>query len=150
MKVRELVTRHVAVVFPHDTIETAAKVMREKHVGDVVVVEPGLSGMVPIGILTDRDIVVGLVAQGITDLQHITVKDAMATDLVTAGADEDITYVLERMRRFSVRRMPVINSLEVLVGIVTYDDLVRWMAHGLANFTELFPEQQEQEKRKRA
>ena len=56
MRVGDLVTSHVATVLAHESIETAARRMRERHVGDLVVVEPALSGLRPIGIITDRDI----------------------------------------------------------------------------------------------
>lgn len=150
MKISDMCNPTVVTITPDATIVDAAKLMRDRHVGDVIVVERSLSGRVPVGILTDRDIVVGLVAQDVRALDAIYVKDVMGRELVTAGADESVFEVIKRMRRFGVRRMPVINSIEVLVGIVTYDDLLQCLLAQLADFTRLLPEQQEAERQRRA
>ncbi|MCK6551292.1 CBS domain-containing protein [Myxococcota bacterium] len=150
MKVSELASRNVVTISPDATVVDAAKLMREHHVGDVVVVERNLQGRVPVGIVTDRDIVVGVVAQGVERPADVFVRDIMGRELITAGADESVSDVLRRMRRFGVRRIPVINSIEVLVGIVTYDDLVHVLVEQLAEFTRLLPEQPEHERQRRA
>ena len=147
---KHLVERHVVSVDvvacrPPDDRRTRTQVADERRHGDVdhVVTKP------PPVRPASRNHAAAEARLDLAD-QHIAAEDVMSRELITAGADEDVSWALDRMRSFKVRRMPVINSLEVLVGIITYDDLVRWMAYSLANFTELFPEQQASEKRKRA
>jgi CBS-domain-containing membrane protein len=84
-----------------------------------------------------------------TQDRSITVRDVMGRELITAGADEDLSHVLKRMQNHAVRRMPVINSLEALVGIVTYDDLIRELSEELADFTRLFSRQIARERARR-
>lgn len=150
MKISEIATHNVVTIGPDATIVDAAKLMREHHVGDVVVVERNLQGRVPVGIITDRDLVVGVLAQDVERPRDIFVRDVMGRELITAGADESVFDVARRMRRFGVRRIPVINSIEVLVGIVTYDDLVHTLVEQVADFTRLLPEQPEHERQRRA
>jgi CBS domain-containing protein len=150
MRVKDICRPEVITVLPDDTIAHAARVMREHHVGDVVVVERQISGSIPRGIVTDRDLVVGVIAQEITDLRSILVRDVMGRELIVAAVEEDIFEVVNRMRRFGVRRMPVVNSLEVLVGIVSFDDVVRALAERLLELTRLSPEQMAKEALRRA
>jgi predicted transcriptional regulator len=149
MKVKDICSTHVVTISPDASVQEAARVMREHHVGDVVVVEKQLSGVYPRGIITDRDLAVGILAQDITDVQKVLVKDAMARELITAHAEEDIFEAVSRMRKFGVRRMPVINSLEVLVGIVAYDDILHALAEKLLELARLSPEQMNQERKRR-
>jgi len=135
MKVSAICTPHVVTIPPGGSVLQAAQLMREHHVGDVIVVELTPRGQIPLGIITDRDIVIGIVAQGITDLGNVRASDAMARDLMTIGADDDVFRAMEKMSRRSLRRLPVVNAIGVLVGIVTYDDVLRGMAHRMADLT---------------
>jgi CBS domain-containing protein len=149
MRAKDICRTHVVIVRPDDTIAHAARMMREHHVGDVVVVDKQLSGHIPRGVVTDRDLVVGVIAQDIADVNAILVKDVMGRNLIVAAADEEIFDVADRMVRFGVRRMPVVNTLEVLVGIVTYDDIIQAIAKKLMELTLLFPEQMQREAERR-
>ncbi|MCC7383205.1 MAG: CBS domain-containing protein [Deltaproteobacteria bacterium] len=149
MRVSDLCNHEVVTIAPGASIAAAAKLMRDRHVGDVLVVERRPSGQVPIGILTDRDLVVGVLAQNIHALDTIRVEDAMNRQLVTIAADADLGAALHVMRTSGVRRLPVINNLEVLVGILAYDDLVHWLAEELADFSSLFTVQSHQERIRR-
>jgi CBS domain-containing protein len=123
MNVGEICSRNVVVAFKNMDIAEAARLMREQHVGSLVVVEETSGGFVPIGMLTDRDIVVAVVATEV-DERTIRVGDAMSTDLVTASLDEPIESALRRMRRRGVRRMPVLGPGDTLAGIVAVDDML--------------------------
>jgi predicted transcriptional regulator len=149
MRVKDVCNPTVVTISPDETVQDAARVMREHHVGDVIVVERQLTGVYPRGIITDRDLAVGILAQDVTDVRSITVKDVMGRELITAHAEEDIFEVVNRMRRYGVRRLPVINSLEVLVGIIAFDDIVRALAEKLLDLARLSPEQMERERMRR-
>lgn len=149
MKIGELATQQVVTSNSEATILDAARLMREHHVGDVVIVAMKDLERVPIGLITDRDIVVAVVAQDIQDLGSIRAVDVASQHLVTADADDSVEEVIAKMLAQGVRRVPVVNSLGALVGIVTYDDLVAWMAEELAGFARLFTRQRRREQQMR-
>src|SRR5262245_2669053 len=99
MKVRDLPTPEVVSIRADASVLDAARAMRERHVGSVVVVDERLSGRIPLGMLTDRDIVVGVVAQGVADLGSIRAGDVMNRELIVCRADEDVLDAMARMRQ---------------------------------------------------
>lgn len=132
MRVSEICSRHVVVTHKDEPVVEAARRMRSEHVGDLVVVDDRDGREVPVGVLTDRDIVVGVVA---TDLEHIgqlDVGDVMTSELVTATEDEDVAQVLRRMRSFGVRRVPVLDGDGALGGILSIDDVLSGLADELS------------------
>ena len=88
------------------------------------------------GIVTDRDIVVGVVAMGL-DPRELTAGDIMGDDLITVPETYDVHEALTRMREEGVRRMPVVNTRGELTGIVTFDDLLPLVAEELAALARL-------------
>jgi CBS domain-containing protein len=124
MEVAELCTRDVVTAFEDETVLDVARRMRENHVGTVVVVEPSGGGARPVGILTDRDIVVSQIAEGARALDKLHVGDAMSRSLTTVGESEMVSRAIERMQRDGVRRMPVVDDDHHLVGILAFDDVV--------------------------
>jgi len=124
----------VITVRPEEDLATAARLMREKHIGYLVVVEPTPQegGFVPIGVLTDRDIVVSVVAPEI-DPRTIRVGDAMTAKPVTVMAEDSVTDTLEQMKRIGVRRLPVVGDYGNLQGVVSLDDILAIMARDLGN-----------------
>ena len=78
-------------------------------------------------------------------LGSIRAADIMNRELIVCRADEDVLDAVARMRQFAVRRMPVVNDLEVLIGIVTYDDVLLALAERVASLARLFPEQRSNE-----
>lgn len=133
MDIGAILNRDVVVGFKHMALSEAARLMRERHVGCLVIVEDTDAGRVPIGMLTDRDIVVAAVAKDL-DARTIATGDVMATDLVTAREDDDTIGVLRRMRRSGIRRLPVLKRNGTLAGIVTVDDV---FAVAVRQLTEL-------------
>jgi CBS domain-containing protein len=125
----DIMQQNVITVRPFDELSWAARVMREKHIGYLVVVEPALAeGAVrPVGVLTDRDIVVAVVAREI-DARSLRVEDVMTRKPVVAHADEPIATALQEMRRIGVRRLPVVGEREELVGLISLDDVVTVLA----------------------
>jgi len=150
MRVEELLTRHVAFIHRNEPLLVAVRRMREEHVGALVVVEEREGAHIAIGILTDRDIVVGVFAKDVEHVAKLDVGDVMFSDLVTATEDEDIGVVLRRMRSFGVRRVPVVDGASgELRGIVTVDDALAGLSEELANAASLTSRQREREPARR-
>lgn len=126
----DLCTRVVAIAFRSTAVTEAARVMREQHVGSLVVVDETESGRVVAGMLTDRDIVTAVVAHEL-DPRTLRVEDIMSTDLVTVREQDSLANVLAAMQRKGVRRVPVTTAAGVLVGVVAIDDLVELVAEQL-------------------
>jgi CBS domain-containing protein len=129
MQVGTLCQRLVFTICQSDEISRAAQVMREKHVGYLVVVEPNpVRGIPrPVGVLTDRDIVVGVVAREV-DPKTVRVGDIMTPNPVLAAEWESMQAALQKMRQFGVRRLPVVNGYRELVGILAIDDVLKVIA----------------------
>ena len=127
MTAGEVCTRIVTIAYRGTVLSEAARLMREQHVGCLVVVEQADPGRVVVGILTDRDIVVSVVARDL-DARLMSVGEAMTTDVVTARESDSVIDLLELMRRKGVRRIPVTGPQGVLIGIVALDDLLEVVA----------------------
>ena len=132
MNVGDICARNVVTVLEHDELTTAARMMREQHVGYLVVViqKVGATGLLPIGVLTDRDIVVGVVAQS-TDPRSLRVGDLMTRQPVVVEEDATLNKALKEMRRIGVRRLPVVGRGGTLVGVLSLDDVVGAMSEEL-------------------
>lgn len=144
MQVGEICTRDVVIVDKEGSILEAAHLMREFHVGDVVVVEERHGRPAPIGILTDRDIVVELIA-GEVDFNAVAIKDVMSFKLVTAAENEGVDAAVERMRDHGVRRLPVVDGAGSLVGVLSADDLIDISAEQLLNLVSLINKERKHE-----
>lgn len=115
--VNDVMTRDVRTLPPASTIADAAKVMDELNVGVIPVCE----GDTLLGMVTDRDIVVRAVAQGLggdTPLSRV-----MSTDVRTARESDDLETVLEEMAASQIRRLPVVDASDALVGIISIGDI---------------------------
>jgi len=123
LSVGALCTRILMIVRADTPLVDAAMCMRREHVGCVVVVEKKGAGEVPVGILTDRDIVVSVVAVGI-DPRVLAVADAMSRDVALVREGDSLGAALATMRRHGVRRVPVVSEEGWLVGLLSFDDLV--------------------------
>jgi CBS domain-containing protein len=119
--------------------------MREYHVGDVVVVNARGDEKVPVGIITDRDIVLAIVASEI-DLDAVLAGDIMSHELLTAGEQESIWDVLQRMRSHGVRRLPVVNARGGLEGILSVNDFLELITEELLALAQVATRQQQREK----
>lgn len=148
MTIGEICNREVIISNRDDSVLEAAKLMRNYHVGDVVVVEQRGDERVPVGILTDRDIVVELVAREV-DATSISVGDAMSNELFTVTENEQLTDLVQRMKGRAVRRVPVVNASGALVGIVTVDDIIDLIAEQLTSLVGLVQREQHREQRSR-
>ena len=124
----ELCNRVVTIAYPSMAIDEAARLMRERHVGCVVVVqEVSPRETAVVGVLTDRDIALGVVAAD-RDPHGMRVGDVMTRDVVKVREEDSLPDVLAAMRRKGVRRVPVTRPSDVLVGIIALDDIVAVLA----------------------
>lgn len=136
MKIGEICTREVIITHRSDSALEAARLMREYHVGDVVVVDRDKDQNIPVGIVTDRDIVLELVAKEI-DAKSVTSGDIMSTDLLIANEDDQLAEKIQEMRVKGVRRVPVVNNQGGLVGVVSEDDIVGILGEQLNDLVSL-------------
>ncbi|MEZ4601277.1 MAG: CBS domain-containing protein [Syntrophotaleaceae bacterium] len=149
MRVGEVCNREVVITDRNATLLETAKLMRQKHVGDVVVVDDRPEGRYPIGILTDRDIVVELIAEEV-DVGLMLVGDCMSFDLVTARENDELFPTIKRMRDKGIRRLPVVDEAGLLIGILTVDDLIDLIAEQLTDLVRLMGHEQDRERTRRA
>ena len=113
-----------------------AQLMREHHTGSVIVVQPAEDGNIPVGIVTDRDLVIEIIAQQV-DVESVTVADVMSADLLLASESDGLWETLQRMRSRGVRRVPVVNDKQYLVGVLSVDDAIELLADELGAVSRL-------------
>lgn len=124
MNAGDICTRDVVTCGLNSTVLDACKIMRDRHVGDIVAVEKSVDGKLhPRGLLTDRDIVLAVLAREV-DAFGLFVGDVMSSPLVVAYEGEDVWQVVKRMRLHAIRRMPVVSNAGELVGLLSFDDLL--------------------------
>jgi CBS domain-containing protein len=140
MPIGEICRREVAFTYKASTVGEAAVLMRQYHVGDLVVVEEN-GKRKPIGIVTDRDIVISVVALGL-DANVLTVGDIIGGELVTASEEQGVFETIQKMRHKGVRRMPVVGAEGELAGIVAIDDLVALLADELSEIAKVVSREQ--------
>jgi len=123
----DICKRKVSVAYQHTSVVAAAQLMREDHVGAIVVVEDANGSRQVRGLITDRDIVMSVVALGL-DPEPLCLEDVMSERLVTAQEDDALPHLMQSMREHGVRRVPVIGAHDELMGIVTLDDVLKILA----------------------
>jgi CBS domain-containing protein len=141
----EICSREVVFATRDMTVRAAARLMRHHHVGSLVVVEEMNGGRrLPVGIVTDRDIVVELTAMDL-DANALTVGDIMGEELITARESEGLLEAMEIMRYKGVRRLPIVGADGQLVVIVTIDDLLEVLAEQMTELARIVAREQARE-----
>ncbi len=140
MNIGEICSREVYIVNAGEPLLQAVHEMRKRNVGCVVVVEQRGALVVPVGIVTDRD-VVRLLPERPDGIRDTRVGDAMTPDPLTLREDESIVDGMSRLRQRGVRRAPVIAGTGDLVGVVTIDDLLGVVAEQLGSLARLVERQ---------
>ena len=144
MPIGEVCNKEIITVQSEDSVLDAAKLMRQNHVGDVLVVENRNGIDVPIGIVTDRDLVMEIMAPEL-DASVITVGDIMSPEFTTVKESAGLFEAIQHMRNMAVRRLPVVDETGQLVGIVTLDDLLVLLADELHALARLVTREQQKE-----
>jgi CBS domain-containing protein len=148
MRVGEYCNREVVVVEEDGSITETARIMREYHVGDVIIVRSQNGKQIPKGILTDRDIALEIVAKS-ADPEIVRAGDAMSYELTTVNEDDDLMHAIEIMRDKGIRRLPVVDLDETLVGILTVDDVLDLVSEVFIDIVHLVDQQRRREARTR-
>ncbi len=128
--VRDLANREVVTVPSTATLRECAQAMRARHVGSLILVDPGSAR--PLGLVTDRDIILEAVAVGL-DVDTLTAGDIATRPLATVREDDDLVEAMARMRECGVRRLPVTGVDGHLCGVLALDDIVPAIAEQAAS-----------------
>lgn len=131
LTVRERATPVVVVAETDTLVLRAAQLMRQHHVGAIVVVENTETGSRPVGIVTDRDLVLGVMAEGL-DPAVFTVGDVMSAELATVRDDATLAAAMQLLAERCVRRLVVVDAEGRLVGILTLEDMLATVSEGMA------------------
>lgn len=150
MLVADICTKAVVTCAPEDRLLEAARKMRDHAVGAVVVVEERDGVVVPVGVVTDRDVVVDVVVPQLDRIGELTVGDLADREVITVNGGFNIDRALEIMSEAGVRRAPVVDGRGALVGIVTIDDLIETLAARLIGVVAVIRKQQSRERKEHA
>jgi len=123
MGVGSICTHRVITVDQGIDVAAAASVMRENHIGYLIVTDAKSGAAAPVGVLTDRDIVVKVLAKDV-DAHSLTVGDVMTPEPLIAADDDGLSETLHRMRRLGVRRVPVVGPRGQITGVLSLDDVI--------------------------
>ena len=138
MHIGEICKRSVVTCGRETSALELAQMMRDRHVGDVIVVDEQEGRPTPVGIVTDRDLVVQIIAKGVKP-ELVRAGDMLVGDLVTADETEDVYDAIWPMRSKGIRRLPVVDAQARLLGVVTADDVTAFLAAELTELARIVP-----------
>jgi CBS domain-containing protein len=141
MPIGEICIREVVICDRAANVAEAAQLMRRYHVGDLVIVEQSEGKRVPVGLITDRDIVTSVVALKL-DPAKVAVGDLISREVILVREDQGVFETIEHMRAYGIRRVPVVDQHGALVGIVAVDDLIELLADELEKVSKLIAREQ--------
>lgn len=145
MKVGKACSRKPVTAGADTDIIEAARLMRQHHVGSLIITEDRDGVHAPVGIITDRDIVVEVLPRDL-NLHRIRIGEVMSGSPLIAAEDDDLYETLERMWLKGVRRVPVVDARQDLLGVLSTDDVLEVLAHELAGVIKLFDRERGSEK----
>lgn len=145
MDLKKVGHRKVLTVAKETSLEEAARGMREAHLGDVIVLN---DRKVPIGILTDRDIVMATIALGV-DASALLVEDIMTAGLVTVKESDSLAQVIRLMKENGVKRVPIVGDEFQLLGVIALEDVLSLLAAELSALAEVSGRQRQFEVHRR-
>lgn len=149
MKIREYCKRCVVAIAASSDAAEAAKLMRSEHVGFLIAYRQGDALRKPVGVLTDRDLVLGVMARDI-DPHAVTVDDVMSRQPLIANEADELSDMLEAMKLAGIRRVPVVDARGALTGIMAIDDAIDVVAGLICNIAGSIKSGQRQEWHTRA
>ncbi|MDP3639402.1 MAG: CBS domain-containing protein [Azonexus sp.] len=148
MPIGDFCKRDVVVSDRNASVTEAARLMRKNHVGALIVIGESNGASRPLGIVTDRDIVIEVIACGL-DPDTILIEDIMLEALHTVSEREGVFTTIRLMREYGVRRLPVVNDMGELEGIITLDDLIALLASETEEISRLLAREKIKENRLR-
>lgn len=146
MPIGEFCNREVVFATRTTSIVEAAQLMRQYHVGDVLVVDVVEGKRVPVGIVTDRDMVIEVIAKSLP-AEDFTVGEIMGPQLVSARETDGVVETIRLMRAHGIRRVPVVTEEGELAGIMSVDDMLDLLAEELTELAKVAPREQAREAR---
>ena len=137
MSIENIIQRNIVTISSNATIHDAAKQMYEKHVGAIIVVgnKEGKK-KTPMGILTDRDIALSFGKNGKID-PYSKLSEVMTPNVVMCTPKDDIVDIIKKMKANGVRRIPVVNERDQLLGIITADDVIKKLGNELHDLSKI-------------
>lgn len=117
----EVMTKHPVCCLPHDLVEKVGDLMKSYNIGALPVIE-NLNSQKLVGIITDRDLAMKVVAQGL-DAKVITVEKVMTQKVITCNADDDVQKAIAAMSENQLRRIPIVDSKNRILGIISQADV---------------------------
>lgn len=149
MKTGDACNRNVVCIEGDASVSDAARRMREAHVGDLVIVKQENGHRIPTAIITDRDLVLEVLATDL-DADTVSIGDLFSsTDLITASVDDELESTIDSMWLHGIRRIPVMDRHGHLVGLVAMDDMLQVITEQLSNLVRLTKRQAELEAKRR-
>lgn len=148
MKIAEVCRRGAIAIASNEGISEAARLMREHHVGFLIVYQSGDDLRRPIGVLTDRDLVIEVMAKRV-DPEALRVDDVMTRKPLVAIETEDLGDLLQAMRLGGVRRVPVVDVRGALTGVIAIDDVFDVITNFMCDLTGSIKHEQRVERRAR-
>jgi len=149
MKVGEYCKKAVVAIAAGADAAEAARLMRERHVGFLIVYREGDALHKPVGVLTDRDLVLGVMARDV-DPRAVTVDDIMSRQPLVATEGDELSDMLQAMRLAGIRRVPVVDARGALTGIMALDDAIDVVTGLMCDIAGSIKSEQRQEWRARA
>lgn len=137
MSIGRICEREVDTARVEESVQAAAQRMGTRHVGTLIVVDEQHT---PVGVVTDRDITIRVVAQG-RDPHRTSVREVMSDDVLTIPQEIEVEKALTLMRAKTVRRLPVVDELGHLVGVVSLDDILTLLAREFRELSQLLSEE---------
>lgn len=140
MSIKDICERNVVTTTKDASVYEVAKLMKKHNVGNVVVIDNQVITNQPVGILTDRDIAMKIVAEDV-DARQISVRDIMAENPLILHANQSINEALDMMCAKGVRRAPISDDTHKVVGIASIDDLFIMLAEEMGSLSKLIRKQ---------
>ncbi|HEY9108902.1 MAG TPA: CBS domain-containing protein [Roseateles sp.] len=149
MRIGDICTRSIVTCRRDTRVAELARIMRDQRVGAVIVVDPkdGESPR-PVGVVTDRDLVVRVMAKGV-DPETVAAGDLLERALGQANETEPLREAVRRMRDLGVRRLAVVDDQSGLVGVIATDDVIKVLADVLLDVSEVASRQNGHKRRRR-
>ncbi|MDI9819010.1 MULTISPECIES: CBS domain-containing protein [unclassified Legionella] len=148
MQVGEFCNREVVILYGDESVKAAAELMRSHHVGDVVLVEEQQGKCVPTGLISDRDLVVEVMVPGLQP-EKLAAKDIVTRPVLLAHEKDSLFDALEVMREKGIRRLPVVDDNQALIGIITIDDIIDILTEMLGCVVQVIKRQRDLETQER-
>jgi len=145
MDIRRICSRPALTLPANAPLYQAAALMRDRHVGAVIVVKAPIDRPIPVGIITDRDIVQAQLEHA-ANLSRLSAEQVMSRDPLVLNEELSVDDAIQRMGERGVRRAPVVSNNGTLVGLISVDDLLGEVAEEIIDLARLVTRQPKDEK----